>query len=56
MDDFGIDMDPEPGSSVMGQRIEDEYNFEVLYRGWSHSSLGMEQLYFSGALHGGDCE
>ena len=31
MDDFGIDMDPEPGSSVMGQRIEDEYNFEVLY-------------------------
>jgi len=30
VDDFGIDMDPEPGSSVMGQRIEDEYNFEVL--------------------------
>ena len=50
MDDFGIDMDPEPGSSVMGQRIEDEYNFEVLYRGWGHSSLGMKQLCISQVL------
>ena len=29
VDDFGIDMDPEPGGSH-AQKIEDEYSFEVL--------------------------
>ena len=29
VDDFGIDMDPEPGGSH-AQKIEDEYPFEVL--------------------------
>jgi hypothetical protein len=28
VDDFGIDMDPEPGSST-AQKIEEEYIFEV---------------------------